>query len=44
MCVKFLPEDLNPGPLPFTPHKHLYLWSDDHIKSVTNYTIPIIIG
>ena len=31
ICVKFLVRDLNPTLAP-TLHKHIYLWSDNHIK------------
>ena len=37
MCVKLLPGDLKPRPLPPTPHKHLYLWSDHHTKGMRWY-------
>ena len=34
MCVTLSPRDLNPDSYPLTFHKHLYLWSDYHTKSV----------
>ena len=45
MCVKFPPGDLNPDfcPLPPTPHKHLYLWSDHRTKGAQLYGISAFI-
>ena len=42
MYVKFSPRDLNPGPYPLTPHKHLYLWSDHRIKGVRWYVLRVL--
>ena len=34
MYVKLPPKNLNPGPTPQTPHKHLYLWNSHCTKGV----------